>query len=48
MSDALLSIRDLRTYFRTRDGTVKAVDGVSLDLQKGADLTTFCRSVSTA
>jgi len=40
MSDAepLLSVRDLRTYFKTEDGTLKAVDGVSFDLQKGETL----------
>jgi len=31
----LLQVRDLTTYFHTRDGTVRAVDGVSLDLDKG-------------
>ena len=34
----LLSIRDLHTHFRTDDGIVKAVDGVSLDLQLGESL----------
>jgi len=29
-SQPLLEIKDLRTYFFTRDGTLKAVDGVSL------------------
>ncbi|MCU4972646.1 ABC transporter ATP-binding protein [Halobacteria archaeon AArc-m2/3/4] len=33
--DPLLSIRDLRTYFHTDDGTVKAVDGVSFDVDRG-------------
>ena len=31
----LLQVRDLRTHFLTRDGAVKAVDGVSFDLQRG-------------
>jgi oligopeptide transport system ATP-binding protein len=35
---ALLSVRDLKTYFETDDGTVKAVDGVSLDLERGKTL----------
>ncbi|HOG47672.1 MAG TPA: ABC transporter ATP-binding protein [Anaerolineae bacterium] len=35
MNDALLDIRDLRTYFDTKDGIVKAVDGVSLHVDRG-------------
>ena len=31
----LISIRELRTYFYTFDGVVKAVDGVDLDIQSG-------------
>ena len=31
----LLEIRNLRTYFRTQDGTVKAVDGVSYAIPDG-------------
>ena len=31
----LLVVRDLRTYFYTMDGTVKAVDGISFDVRKG-------------
>src|ERR1700730_7863122 len=31
----LLEVRDLRTYFRTDDGTVKAVDGISFAVRRG-------------
>jgi len=33
--ETLLDIRDLRTYFDTKDGLVKAVDGVSLHVDRG-------------
>ncbi|EMA31073.1 ABC transporter ATP-binding protein [Halobiforma nitratireducens] len=33
--DPLLSIRNLQTYFHTDDGVVKAVDGVSFDVDRG-------------
>ena len=33
--DVLLDIRDLRTYFYTQDGVVKAVDGVDFAVQRG-------------
>ncbi|MDQ3133466.1 MAG: ABC transporter ATP-binding protein [Acidobacteriota bacterium] len=36
--DTLLLIRDLRTYFQTEDGVVKAVDGVSFELKRGETL----------
>jgi peptide/nickel transport system ATP-binding protein len=37
-SEPLLSVRNLKTHFAQDEGTVKAVDGVSLDLDSGATL----------
>ncbi len=34
----ILSVTDLRTYFHTEDGIVKAVDGISFELKKGETL----------
>jgi len=34
----IVHIEDLKTYFRTMDGTVRAVDGVSLDVRAGEAL----------
>ncbi len=33
-SEAILEVQDLKTYFKTDDGTVKAVDGVTFSLGK--------------
>jgi len=38
MSEKLLSVEGLRTYFYTYAGVVKAVDGVTLDVRKGETL----------
>src|ERR687898_3652261 len=35
---ALLEVRDLRTHFFTRDGVVRAVDGISFEVDKGKTL----------
>ena len=37
-ADNLLEIRGLKTHFFTQDGTVKAVDGVSLEIKYGQTL----------
>ncbi|MBU1317210.1 MAG: ABC transporter ATP-binding protein [Alphaproteobacteria bacterium] len=36
--DIILEVNDLRTHFRTRTGVLKAVDGVSFQLQRGKTL----------
>ena len=38
MGDVLLEIRDLRTYFYTEDGVVKAINGVNLEIASGETL----------
>ena len=41
MSEAngnLLEVSDLRTYFHTEDGLLKAVDGISFSLKRGETL----------
>src|SRR5207247_405152 len=38
MSQALLEIDNLRSYFHTDDGVVRAVDGVSLKIKEGQTL----------
>jgi oligopeptide transport system ATP-binding protein len=34
----ILEVKDLRTYFATEDGTVKAVDGINFELRRGETL----------
>src|SRR5207247_10112839 len=38
MAEVLLSVRNLKTYFYTDEGVVKAVDGLSYELRKGQTL----------
>ena len=35
---SLLDVNDLTTYFHTRNGVIRAVDGVSFQLEKGETL----------
>ena len=37
-AETVLTVENLRTYFTTRWGTVKAVDGISFDLRRGETL----------
>ena len=38
MSDVVLAVEDLRTYFRVKEGLAKAVDGVSFQIHRGETL----------
>jgi oligopeptide/dipeptide ABC transporter ATP-binding protein len=38
VAEALLSVRNLKTYFYTDEGVVRAVDGLSYDLRRGETL----------
>ncbi|MDH3471479.1 MAG: ABC transporter ATP-binding protein, partial [Acidimicrobiia bacterium] len=35
MSKPLLEVNDLRTYFTTEEGVVRAVDGISFTINEG-------------
>ena len=37
-NETLLEVKDLRTYFHTDDGTLKAVDGISFAVKRGETL----------
>ena len=38
MSDVLLEVKDLHTYFELEEGTLKAVNGVSFSIRKNRTL----------
>src|SRR5438477_12066398 len=38
MAEPILSVRDLKTYYRQDEGVVRAVDGASFDLYPGRTL----------
>ena len=38
MSEVILEVKDLKKYFKTPKGTVHAVDGLNLTLEKGKTL----------
>ena len=38
MSEVILEVKDLKKYFKTSKGTVHAVDGLNLTLEKGKTL----------
>jgi len=48
MSEPLLSINDLKAYYFTTEGVVKAVDGVTLKINEGEAVAVDQVTLSTA
>ena len=46
VTDALLRVRELRTYFYTSSGVARAVDGVSFDVPRGAPSPSWARAAA--
>ena len=43
MSDTILEVKDLKKYFKTKSGTLHAVDGLNFKIERGRTLA--CRRV---
>ena len=38
MSDTILEVKDLKKYFKTKSGTLHAVDGLNFKIERGRTL----------